>query len=110
MAQGVHPTPRTNPEASVGYNLAGLLRCTDFTNQSTIGNSTHYQMDQLTSATPCTIDITPRAKTHQKTTGPSTARRHLYLDVDYVSVKKPQAPAGDRYHGTGAGVWDIPTL
>uniref|UniRef100_A0A915KGM9 Uncharacterized protein n=1 Tax=Romanomermis culicivorax TaxID=13658 RepID=A0A915KGM9_ROMCU len=27
-----------------------------------------------------------------------------------ISVKKPQAPAGARYHGTGAGAWDIPTF
>uniref|UniRef100_A0A915JJX9 Uncharacterized protein n=1 Tax=Romanomermis culicivorax TaxID=13658 RepID=A0A915JJX9_ROMCU len=42
-----------------------------------VSNSTH---SQLTSATPRTIDITPRAKTCRKTTGTLTARRHLYLD------------------------------
>uniref|UniRef100_A0A915L571 Uncharacterized protein n=1 Tax=Romanomermis culicivorax TaxID=13658 RepID=A0A915L571_ROMCU len=36
--------------------------------------------DKLTSATPRIIDTTPRAKTLRKTTGPSTARRYLYLD------------------------------
>uniref|UniRef100_A0A915J0A8 Uncharacterized protein n=1 Tax=Romanomermis culicivorax TaxID=13658 RepID=A0A915J0A8_ROMCU len=66
----------------------------NFKNQSTIGNSTHYQTDQLASATPsitnhtdqsasatpCIIDAIPQVKTHQKTTGPSTTRRHPYLD------------------------------
>uniref|UniRef100_A0A915HMP1 Uncharacterized protein n=1 Tax=Romanomermis culicivorax TaxID=13658 RepID=A0A915HMP1_ROMCU len=68
---------------------------TDFTNQSTIGNSRHYQTDQLVSATPRItnhtdqlasatpriIDTTSQVKMHRKTTGPSPARHHLYLDV-----------------------------
>uniref|UniRef100_A0A915JQI1 Uncharacterized protein n=1 Tax=Romanomermis culicivorax TaxID=13658 RepID=A0A915JQI1_ROMCU len=36
--------------------------------------------DQLTSATPPINDTTPRAKMHQKTTGPSTTQPNLYLD------------------------------
>uniref|UniRef100_A0A915KCI3 Uncharacterized protein n=1 Tax=Romanomermis culicivorax TaxID=13658 RepID=A0A915KCI3_ROMCU len=46
-----------------------------------ISNSTHLQ---LTSATPCTVDIIPQAKTHPKTAGPSTARRHHHLNTDDV--------------------------
>uniref|UniRef100_A0A915KQG6 Uncharacterized protein n=1 Tax=Romanomermis culicivorax TaxID=13658 RepID=A0A915KQG6_ROMCU len=37
-------------------------------------------MDQLASATPYIIDTTPRARTHQKTIGPLTTRRHFHLD------------------------------
>uniref|UniRef100_A0A915HND9 Uncharacterized protein n=1 Tax=Romanomermis culicivorax TaxID=13658 RepID=A0A915HND9_ROMCU len=54
-----------------------------------VSNSTHLQ---LTSATPHTIDITPRANMHRKITEPSTTHHqkitepltthhHLYLDI-----------------------------
>uniref|UniRef100_A0A915I7I3 Uncharacterized protein n=1 Tax=Romanomermis culicivorax TaxID=13658 RepID=A0A915I7I3_ROMCU len=36
--------------------------------------------DQLTSATTNTIDTTPQVQMCQKTIGPLTACRHLYLD------------------------------
>uniref|UniRef100_A0A915KMV1 Uncharacterized protein n=1 Tax=Romanomermis culicivorax TaxID=13658 RepID=A0A915KMV1_ROMCU len=80
---------------SKGQRHLCLSLVPDFTIQSTIGNSTHYQTDQLASATlpttnhtdqlasatPRIIDITPQAKTCRKTTGLWTARHHLYLDV-----------------------------
>uniref|UniRef100_A0A915IIV8 Uncharacterized protein n=1 Tax=Romanomermis culicivorax TaxID=13658 RepID=A0A915IIV8_ROMCU len=45
-----------------------------------VSNSTHLQ---LKPATPHTIDITPQANMHRKTTGPSTACRRP------PAVKKP---------------------
>uniref|UniRef100_A0A915KEB2 Uncharacterized protein n=1 Tax=Romanomermis culicivorax TaxID=13658 RepID=A0A915KEB2_ROMCU len=66
----------------------------DLTDQSTNGNSMHYHMnqlvsatpritdhtDQLMSATPCIIDTTPQARMRRKTIGPLTTRCHIQLD------------------------------
>uniref|UniRef100_A0A915KTP2 Uncharacterized protein n=1 Tax=Romanomermis culicivorax TaxID=13658 RepID=A0A915KTP2_ROMCU len=84
------PTRTTKNETAGRVHTINI----DLTNQSTIGNLTHYQTDQLApatpcitdhtdqlrSATPCITDTTSQVKMHQETIGLSTARHHLYLE------------------------------